>query len=417
MVPLTREWRDERNEARRVRDARERELWNTAAELVDDQHPRLWSFLRTRKIKKQVLQLKIDALGVKPFKLPWYRKPSVVGKSLVTGLFLSVFAFGLYDVLFETGVHLGPLSMGLMAAGVFIAVAVLIATIVTAIQGGTISTGKKTWRMVVPGIFVGIAIAGIGAWIYRYHVANPSIIDNTAMWHALQPVAFIRHGWRKLGEGVLITAGAFSYGFNQYGKRQLKRLARGPHWWDYLEMFLRIPNIFDDEYRAKRKLPQLSGWQMMMTLLVWQFVYAGVIVWAGLYLVHRFQDYTINNPGPSGLQFFLEPLTGPAAYLVIGLFAGRTARRPIAPVITELQKWRAQTFVARDRKLNQVHHWLLSPFYVEVIHQLQVKGVARARQALKDRSRAQVFVMSAAAVVFFLIWVYGLYNKIKYGTS
>jgi hypothetical protein len=206
-----------------------------------------------------------------------------------------------------------------------------------------------------------------------------------------------------------------SYSYNAYSSRRLRKIARGPRWYHYPLFWLRIPNDLDDEWRRRHKLPQLSGWQVLATFAFWQFVIAGVIVYAGLHVILHVHNYVIRDPGPGWLQTVLEPVTGPLAYLIIGLVAGRAARIPVGPVLNEIFNWRAQSWAARDKEIKWYHKLYMSPYQRERIRRHTVKGIEVAKAALRKRSTALVAALILSGFVGAAIWGVGLWVRIKYG--
>ena len=240
-------------------------------------------------------------------------------------------------------------------------------------------------------------------------------LTTTDLWHYLVPVAFIRHGWRKVLEGIVAGAGGLIFALNPYSERRLKRQAQPPNLLDRVEMFLRIPNWKDNAYRAKKGLPPLSGPQVAMAFLVWQFVYAAPVVYALLHIFTGLRHYELSSAGPGWLQDQEALWTGPWIYLIIGFAAAPFARRPVAPVLDDMQEVFALAWVSTGRTMHWYYRVAFTPQFRERIRRVEIQGTHTAAVKLQRRRGGLKFAMVTAALVILTCFGVGLWAVITKG--
>lgn len=359
-----------------------------------------------RAIRAKMLEIEIERLPQKPFKLPLWRKPDVLARSLAYGLLASPLAWGLYDIAVESGQSL--LKLALIFAG--LSAAFLIIGLVV------IDKVKPEHRRFVRPVFLLSALAILVAgWLFWQHLRHPGM-DITELWHYYVSDPLERHGDRKTVEGIVIAIVGLSAAYNVYSLGRLLALQRPPHWWDRLEYHARVPNKHDDRYRRDHNLPQLSAWQIFAAWGFWQYFYSGLAALLFLRLAAHLLHWSIPEVGPDWARVLEDPATGSVIYLVVGLTVGPLAKRPIQPIIDELFKWRAEAFVRRHGKdvhIRWYHHLLLSPYYIERIIRTAALAESEFSRQLQVRSGGVKASIVVGILVVVGIWAYGLHQMLK----
>jgi hypothetical protein len=306
---------------------------------------------------------------VAPYELTPRQRLAQIVRVLIVVQILSLEAWGLYYVLFETGVSMAWLL--------------------------TITT----W------------IHPVHQWLLGVHP-----LTNTGLWHHLVPDGFDRDALRKALEAVVTGVGGIALGINALSRRRLRKTAKHPNWFDSMEMRVRIPNAKDKSYRRTKELPALSGWQVVGAWLFWRWVYALVVIVPLLYLfstlAHGVANYASAAVGPMWAQSLQEPFTGPLVYFLVGLAASPVAKRPVGPVIAEIQAWRAESWAASgDRQFRWYHRVLLSPQYLELVRRAWAEGRGAARAKLKNRSGWVVAMMVVGRLLFLTFLAIGVWVR------
>ena len=246
----------------------------------------------------------------------------------------------------------------------------------------------------------------IGHWMVGYHIDH-AVATNTVLWHYLVPLAFIRHGYRNVGEAIFKGMVVLTFALSPYSKRRVKRLQKGPTTLQKVMMRLRLPTPNDNEFRAERGLKPLS-WQQAVYASIVGLALAGIVVFLGLHVIDRIHQYSISPAGPAWLRQQEGVWTGPLAYSIVGLVASPFAKFPISPVIDEAEEQAAQKHVLRNKRFHWYHHLILPYHYFERVRRVEAQGQAAAAANIARRGHGlRIFVgfVALAALVFFIVGV------------
>jgi hypothetical protein len=248
------------------------------------------------------------------------------------------------------------------------------------------------------------------AFIPRAHdwLAMARPLTNTGVWHAAVPDPFIRHGIRKTFEGILIGITVLVLAVDPFGGPDRGRVRYRP--WDRVEIFLRIPNAKAHAYRAKHGLRSLSAGQVLGAFLLWPWLYGLPLTVLLLRVADRFTHYSVDLPGPVWVQFLAEPIVGPVAYFVVGLIVSPLAKRPVAPVLADMQLWRAQAWAVRGGPIRWWHRIVLPPQYLAMVRWAMQHPHA-TRAAMRHRSRGVIVLMILGIVWFLALFAVGAWVR------
>jgi hypothetical protein len=245
---------------------------------------------------------------------------------------------------------------------------------------------------------------------YQAHFEQIAV-DNTAIWHALFPDDYTRHGIRQVGQGILVGMFTFTVTMNLLGKKHLRRINRKPNPLDRLEMFLRIPNYKDNKFRADKGLPPISGKQAAAAWLFWLWVYSFPIIWGLLHGFAALSRYLI-GAHPEYSEVIITVFTGNWIYLIVGFFAAPLAKRPLGPVLADAIDALAERRVIHQRPERRWHKVFYTPQYRELVRRKTEAGIAAAEvdQAMRrGRLLAYSIITSAVLLALFLL---GWYIKV-----
>jgi hypothetical protein len=296
-----------------------------------------------------------------PFRATFWQRVANFVRSLVAAQLVTLPAWGLYYVLLETQIPL-------------------------------------RWLLPVVG-----SIPAAHHWL-----AGVQPLTTTGVWHAAVSNPFIRHGIRKTFEGLLIGITVLVLAVDPF-----ERPDRGPvryRPWDRVEMFLRIPNEKAHAYRAKHGLRPLTAGQVLGGFLIWPWLYGLPLTVLLLRVADRFTHYSVNIPGPVWVQFLAEPIVGPVAYFVVGLIVSPLAKRPVAPVLADMQQWRAQAWAVSGRPIRWWHRVVFPPQYLEMVSWAKLHPHA-TRAAMRHRSRAVIVLMVLGIVWFLALFAVGAWVR------
>jgi hypothetical protein len=242
----------------------------------------------------------------------------------------------------------------------------------------------------------------------HHWLVNVQPLTTTGVWHAAVPNPFIRHGIRKTFEGMLIGITVLVLAVDPFEEPGHRRVRYRP--WDRIEMFLRIPNAKVHARRAERGLRSLNAWQVIGAFLLWPWLYSLPLTVLLLRVADRLTHYSVDLPGPVWVQFLAEPVVGPVAYFVVGLIVSPLAKRPVAPVLAELQQWRAQAWAVRGRPIRWWHRVVFPPPYLEMVRRAKRHPHA-TEAAMRHRSRGVVVLMALGILGFLALFAVGAWVR------